>query len=273
MNKESFAINCFYNEFIGDDAAVVDKFVYSKDLFFENSHFKRGWLSPYQIGQKSVLVNISDTITMNATPKYALLGLAFPKNFKTSDIALLSKGIKDTCDKFGVKIVGGDTISSDKICISITIIGILNGKAVYRNGLKNGDYLAFTGNLGQSLKGLKSLLNGYKVSKNSKFANPNLKDKFFYSAAKFINSSMDISDGLSDDLNKLLKANKMGIKFIKKLSKQELLSGEEYEILFSFSPKDRYKIQKIAQKTRTKITIFAKAKRGKFKTNVKNHHF
>lgn len=84
---------------------------------------------------------------------------------------------------------------------------------------------------------------------------------------------MDISDGLNSDLPKILNASKKGIKFIKKLSQNELKSGEEYEILFSFSPKNRTKIEQIAKKTRTKITIFAKATKGHYKTNAKSHHF
>lgn len=273
MDKEAFAISCFKSPFLGDDGAVVGDFVYSKDLFFEGTHFKKSWLTPFQIGQKAMLVNISDAIVMNAKPKFALLGFVMPKNLSQNEIAQISLGIKKTCKDYGVEVIGGDTIKGDKIGISVTIISKLEKKAVFRNGVKNGDFLAFTGHLGQSLKNLKTLLNGYKISSNSRFVKPILKGDFFYKSAKFINAAMDISDGLNSDLPKILNASKKGIKFIKKLSQNELKSGEEYEILFSFSPKNRTKIEQIAKKTRTKITIFAKATKGHYKTNAKSHHF
>ncbi|WP_228661699.1 AIR synthase related protein, partial [Campylobacter coli] len=80
MNKEDFIIKAFLNEKNGDDGAIIDKWCLSKDLFFENVHFKREWLTLEQIATKAMLVNISDAIVMNAKPKYALLGLALPNS-------------------------------------------------------------------------------------------------------------------------------------------------------------------------------------------------
>lgn len=75
MDKENFTIACFSNEYIGDDAAVAGKMVFSKDIFAQNSHFKLGWLSLAEIGYKAMIVNFSDTVVMNAKPKFAFLGL------------------------------------------------------------------------------------------------------------------------------------------------------------------------------------------------------
>ena len=136
MDKENFTIECFGNAYIGDDAAVLGKQVFSKDIFAENSHFKHGWLSLEEIGYKAMIVNFSDTIVMNARPKFALLGLSLPKNFSPQQIKELSVGINRACKEFGVKIIGGDTISSKILNISVSVIGELNGKAVLR---KNGN--------------------------------------------------------------------------------------------------------------------------------------
>ncbi len=76
-----------------------------------------------------MLVNISDAISMNAVPKYALLGLALPKNLSENEIKALQKGFLKTARKFNIKIIGGDTISNDKIDISLTIISKINDKA------------------------------------------------------------------------------------------------------------------------------------------------
>lgn len=276
MDKERYIFEKFSDKKNGDDGALVGKWVFSKDLFVQNIHFKRSWLSLRQIAVKSMLVNISDAVAMNARPKYALLGLELPKDISVSEIDELCGGFLDICKKFNIKIIGGDTISGDRISISVTIISKTK-KAVFRKGAKIGDFIAFTGNLGSVIKDFGILENGGKIDKNSKFITPDLKADFFYKAAKFTTSAMDISDGLSQDLSRLLEKNGAGIKFLKNLSKDELFSGEEYEILFTFAKKNRDKILKIAKKTATKITIFGEIAElsadTKFIDLSKKHHF
>lgn len=276
MDKERYIFEKFSDKKNGDDGALVGKWVFSKDLFVQNIHFKRSWLSLRQIAVKSMLVNISDAVAMNARPKYALLGLELPKDISVSEIDELCGGFLDICKKFNIKIIGGDTISGDRISISVTIISKTK-KAVFRQGAKIGDFIAFTGNLGSVIKDFGILENGGKIDKNSKFITPDLKADFFYKAAKFTTSAMDISDGLSQDLSRLLEKNGAGIKFLKNLSKDELFSGEEYEILFTFAKKNRDKILKIAKKTATKITIFGEIAElsadTKFIDLSKKHHF
>lgn len=273
MDKENFIIKAFLNDKNGDDGAVLGKWCYSKDLFFEGVHFKRSWLSYEQIATKAMLINISDAIVMNAVPKYALLGLALPKNISIKDIQALQKGFLKSTSHFNITIIGGDTISSDKIGICITLISKIRHKAIFRTGLQKGDLLAFTGKLGKSLQGLKTLQNGGKLSKNHRFIKPKLRGEFFYSVAEKVHCAMDISDGLSEDLSKMLHLNKLGLKWLKNLSDDELLSGEEYEILFAFSPKNKAFVEKMAHKFGVKLTIFGKTIKGKYEFNGTRHHF
>ena len=79
FDKEQYLIDSLSSRYIGDDAAVVGDTLYSMDAFFEDTHFKREWMSMEQIGQKAMLVNISDAIAMNAKPKYALVTLSLPQ--------------------------------------------------------------------------------------------------------------------------------------------------------------------------------------------------
>ena len=123
MNKEEYFIKQFTsNKIIGDDGAFIDGFVYSMDAFFENVHFKKEWMSLSQIAYKSMIVNISDAIFMNANPKFVLLSVAIPKSYTNQDLKELSKGFKKAAKEFGIKIIGGDTISNAKLDISVTII-------------------------------------------------------------------------------------------------------------------------------------------------------
>ncbi len=278
MNKEDYFIKQIANQkYIGDDGAYIDGYVYSMDSFFENNHFKKEWVDKKiftfkKLAYKSMLVNISDAIAMNAKPKYALLSVAIPKTYSKKDLKSLAKGFKKAEKKFGFKIIGGDTIENVKLDISITIISKTKNP-IFRNRLLKDDLLCYTGTLGESKRDLEKLLRGETISKKSKFIKPKLKAEFFYEASKYINSSMDISDGLFFELERLSKQNSLGFEFFEKIDESIGISGEEYELLFSFSEENRSKIEEIAKKHKVKLNIFAKAIDGSYKNSYENHHF
>ena len=275
MSKEAFFISGFSSKHIGDDGAVVNNNqVYSKDLFCEDIHFKRSWMRLSQIAEKSMLVNISDAIAMNAKPKWAMIGVVIPKSFSYYELQELSSGFQNVAKAYGIEIIGGDTTAGEKLMISISIISELQGKALYRKNAKVGDFVAFTGALGHSYKELTKLLRGGHVGKASRFMKPHLKAKFIYKAAKHLNAGMDISDGLSKDLSRLLEASgSLGLHVKHKMPKRILCSGEEYEMLFTFDARKKAIIKRIAKQTRTKITIVGKIARKRYACRCKEHHF
>lgn len=272
MNLENYFISQFTSSHIGDDGALIDNYVYSKDAFFENIHFKKSWMSYYQIAQKAMLVNISDAVAMNAKPLYALLSVAMPKGMSKAQMQELSDGFKDSAKKYGVEIIGGDTISNVKLDITITIISRTK-KPLTRVGLRKNHLLAYTGRIGDSKKDLQKLMNLGKIHKNSKFVNIDLRDKFIKKIERFLSSGMDISDGLYSDLGKLADANQIGFKFYNRISKQIGCSGEEYEMLIAFDKRDKKAILRRAVQSRTKVNIFATATRKKYNNRCKAHHF
>lgn len=277
MNKEDYFIKQFLDKsdkksFIGDDGAVIGDYVYSMDAFFEDVHFKREWMSLKQIAKKSMLINISDAIVMNAKPKYALLTVAIPPHFTPKQLRKLSRGFKSAAKMFNIEIIGGDTISNEKLDISVTIISQTKSP-VFRTGTKKNDLLCYTGSLGSVKKDLDSLLRGEKVDKSSKFIKPLLRPEFFYEIAPYINSALDISDGLFFELERLSKANGIGFEFFYDINNEIGCSGEEYEVLFSFNEKNKKTIEKIAKKHKIDLNIFARAAKGKFNCDCKSHHF
>lgn len=274
MNVESYFIKLFsdHTRHIGDDGAVIGQQVFSNDAFCENVHFKRSWMTLRQITYKSMLINISDAIAMNAKPQYALLSAAIPSHYSLHDLRELHAGFQEAADAYGIEIIGGDTVSNSKLDISITIISTTD-RPLQRNGLKQGDLLAYTGSIGKSARDLRYLLSGGKVHSQSKFVRFGLRSAFIADAVKSLSCGMDISDGLGSDLERLHSLNRVGFRFTKPLDKKLFCSGEEYEMLVGFNPRQRKKLIRLAAKNRTPLQIFAKAKRTSYKNCCKAHHF
>ena len=157
MDKERYIFEKFRSKFNGDDCAVIGERAYCKDLFVEGVHFRRGWLSLREIGAKAMLVNISDMIATNARAKYALLGLALPREIGTREIDELCAGVSETAREWGIRIIGGDTIGSDRIALSVSLIGKCK-RPVFRSGARVGDLIAHTGELGGVGRDLSVLL-------------------------------------------------------------------------------------------------------------------
>ena len=272
MNLEYYFISQFKNKNIGDDGALIDDEIYSKDAFFENVHFKTSWMSYYQIARKAMLVNISDAIAMNAQPKYALLSVAMPKNITKTQMKELAQGFLDVAKEYNLEIIGGDTISNTKLDITITIISQTK-KPLLRKGLRVNHILAYTGVLGKSAKELKKIFNNGSLHKKSKFIDIKLQQKFIKDTTRFLSAGMDISDGLLSDLEKLSVVNKIGFKFFKHMPKSVVCSGEEYEMLIAFDKRQLKTVKRRAFQNRVKLNIFAQARREKYVNRCRAHHF
>lgn len=272
MNKEDYLINKLSSPYIGDDGAIVKDKIYSMDAFFENIHFRREWMSLKQIARKAMLINISDAIAMNATPLYALVALSLPKNISTDEIDEIITSIHKTAHEFGCEIIGGDTIAGERLDFAITIISKSNNPLT-RKGLKEGDLLAYTGELGESKRDLNRLFDGQKIENDSKFIEPILRQKFIEKARPYLSVGMDISDGLFSDTNKLLNYNSIGFESIININYDIGSSGEEYEMLVGFDADNFNKILEIADELDMDLTIFAKVKDNKKRFESVEHHF
>lgn len=265
--------------------------VSATDGFCEDIHFKRDWFSPYMLAYKAFLVNISDFVAKNATPTFALISLVIARDMKKSQIQEIVSGLGDVCKKFHIKIVGGDTMLGDKLAFHITLFGTAN-KPIPRYCQKNSLLFCTQGHagIGFSLKVLRSLLrfkptqnyfskNKERVLNDSNINYTDAQNRFYFPSprvhfmkffGKYIHASMDISDGLLEDIPKLLSNSNVTIipsKAFYKLKngaqKWRIQSGEEYEILFCIRAKYRNTLKRIALKTRTKILFLGKLKRGK----------
>ena len=274
MDLEEYFIAHFAksSKAIGDDAAYKSGLLYSQDAFFEGVHFRREWMPLGEIAKRAMLVNISDAVAMQAIPRYALLSVAVPRDITKKELKELAFGFKEAASAYGVEIIGGDTIANSKLDISITIISA-SKKPLRRKGIKHGHLLAYTGRLGKSAKELKRLLRGGKIHARSKFRSIELRASFLSKARRYLSAGMDISDGLFSDLAKLSSINGVGYCFFWPVAKEVGCSGEEYEMLIAFDARYKNAIMRRAKQARTALTIFAQARRGRYKNRCKGHHF
>jgi thiamine-monophosphate kinase len=235
------------SEYIGDDCAYLKDLgiVMSQDSLVEDVHFSLEFTSPYQLGFKSVMVNVSDICASGAEPKYLTISLSLPKYIDESFVKDFYEGAKEACQN--VKIVGGDITGSDKIFISITAIGSCEGRKISsRSNAKVGYKVIVSGEHGNSAKGLEILQTGGEKSLNNKFIQAHLmpvaQRKFSKQIAENIQENyamMDTSDGLADALMQIAKASGVTIKvetskilYDKSVEIDKVLyGGEDYQLV------------------------------------------
>ena len=214
--KELDFINIIKNQtntlLLGDDCAYLKELgiVISQDNFVEDVHFKKAWASPYQIGYKAAVVNISDILASGGKPEYLTIGLSIPNDIDEAFIKEFYRGIQ--AGSYGAKIAGGDITGGDKIFISITAVGSTgNRKISSRASAKPGFVVITNGKYGLSSKGLQELICGKNNSENiSAHLEPKLNPNFSEQISTNIKTAyamMDTSDGLADALFKIAQAS------------------------------------------------------------------
>ncbi len=232
-------------KYVGDDCAYLKELgiVISQDSLVENIHFKRDWCSTYQLGYKSMAVNISDILASGAKPKYTTIALSLTNDIDENFVKEFYKGAQSVCKN--IEIVGGDITGSKKdIMISITAIGLTKGRNISsRRNAKKGYILLTKGNYGSSALGLEKLQEGKKDNEFVKYhLEPELEYEFSEQVSTLVKENyamMDTSDGIVDALFRIAEAS--GVKLVVdydkiphlKEAKTEhvLFGGEDYKLV------------------------------------------
>ena len=267
------------------------RLVVSIDTYNEGVHFP-DFKYPNLVIKKVIRSSISDLIAKGVKPEYYFISGSGNKiKFSKKNLKMISKSLNQEQKKYDLKLSGGDTTNFNKVSFSITCIGF-SKKIVERNKARLNDDIYVTGNLGDSFIGLKSIKNKIKINSKLKkyFVNqfycPNLPYKIYKEIHKFANTSMDISDGLITDMNKLINKQKLSfeihvnkipisknlefyLKKYKKLKTQYLFNGDDYQILFTASKKKRLLIKSVGKKMNQKFTIIGKINKGYKKNSIK----
>lgn len=243
--------------------ASISPFVIGMDSFCEGVHFLAHWFSPYELAFKAFLVNFSDIVAMNATPAYAMLSIGLPKYWSKAEIKDFIRGIGDFCRTYNIKLIGGDTISTQDLQIHITFFGLVHKHTLYRDKIPASSVLFYTCDkypqhiITQSYKVLKNLLNQPKnriLYPKGRFLKPHIRQSFVRDCAHFLKGGMDISDGLLSEIARLCALNhlcfKSSLPLFRPHIKMLLHTPEEYEMLLAVSPKDILRLKRQAQRHR-----------------------
>ncbi len=256
----------------------------SVDTYVEGVHFI-DFKNPDLVIKKILRSSISDLICKGVTPKYYFISGSGNKNtFSKINLSKISKSLKQEQKKYSIYLSGGDTVFSKKLSFTITSIGFSN-KIILRNNAKYNDDIYVTGNLGDSFIGLRILKNKIKLNKvlSKYFVNryflPNLNIKLTKKLLLFANTSIDISDGLITDLQKLINKQNFSYKLfikdipisknLKKLINKKIVKktsciscGDDYQILFTASPSKERIIKKTSNILGIKISKIGKICKG-----------
>ena len=276
-----------------NDDVFFDKkkeLVISIDTYNDKNHFIN-FNEPDLVIKKIIRSSISDLICKGVQPKfYFISGSGNNKSFSNNNLLQISKSLKEEQKKYGIFLCGGDTTFSNKLSFSITSVGY-SKNIIYRNKAKINDDIYVTGNLGDSFIGLQILKKKIKFNKkiNNYFINKYYKPDIQLNIAKkllsFANSSIDISDGLISDLEKMMNMQNYSYEIIEKkipiskylsklikihkFNKSRLVSkGDDYQVLFTAAGSKSRIIHKTSKILGIKITKIGKIINSKNKSHI-----
>lgn len=271
---------------IGDDAAVFrgnsgKETIISVDLLIEDIDFRRTTTPPYLLGHKALAVSLSDLAAMGSRPLFALVSIGVPEDvWQTDFVDRMYDGWLNLANRYGVQLIGGDTSRAhEHIVIDSIAIGECSaGMAVKRMGASAGDQIFVTGSLGAAAAGLRL------IERGAHLAEQNLGDEdsqkldhvllrqlrpeprvgwgIVLGEERLATAMIDLSDGLSSDLNHLCEASKVGALIdaallpiderVVELCGRRALDplqlalhgGEDFELLFTVKPENVARLPK-----------------------------
>jgi len=250
---------------IGDDAAVLvgtgrRDWVVTTDLMIENVHFLRQAQTARAVGYRALARALSDIAAMAAVPRYALVALAVPPALDTGWVREFFSGLLAVARRYKVALAGGDLSAAERIVADVQVLGVVEkGQAVERRGAQPGEQVFVSGELGASRLGLEVIRAGMsslspalkRAVRAHLYPQPRLRLARALHRRFPLTAMIDISDGLSTDLDHLCQASGVGaVLFASRLPavrvpaaaarrlgvsglELALHGGEDYELLFT----------------------------------------
>ncbi len=290
---------------IGDDCAVFDAsstctWVVTTDMLVEEVHFRRRWISPYFLGRKSLLVNLSDLAAMGAQPYACLLGLALPRDLPEEYVHSLISGFLEESRRWKTPLVGGDISRSGAIHLNVTVWGYVNsGAPVYRSKAISGDRVVLIGETGFARLGLEVLYKEdpqelwqvasekalaawageefrYRCLKAHFLPDPLIEVGTWLQENSLANAMIDVSDGLAADLLHIARESRLTAHLEvsqlilpnscedSEISLSSALDGgEDYALLFASSDEQWQRLQAYYPSHFPAYRVIGKLREGK----------
>ncbi len=209
---------------IGDDCAIIpinkkQALLVTTDMLIEDRHFLKEKIPPFELGNKSLAVNLSDIAAMGGTPESIFLSVGIPPGTQIEWLDEFFKGLEELTAKTNTFLLGGDTTKSpDKLIINITVLGKADVNRIKkRNTAKPGDIICTTDCIGDSAAGLKVLLENIAIDEDTRYLVkrhhlplPHIDEGKWLSIQKGTHAMIDVSDGIESDIHRIMECSKVG---------------------------------------------------------------
>lgn len=257
----------------GDDCAQFDGWLATLDMSVEGTHFRMDWSTPEQAVQKCLLSNFSDINAMGGVPRLALLGLCLNRHWAPDMHTRVAQAFAEGCKSQGVQLIGGDTVTGEKACFSVTVLGTSDHAPLVRSAARPGQDIYVAGVLGDSAAGLWLLQNDcplkapwvLELMAAHRVPTPPLSVGPQIAALPGIGACLDLSDGFSSELHHMAQQSQVCLRidessiplssaltsFCHHFEMDSrpfwLNGGEDYGLLFTCDSQERVILQSLTQ--------------------------
>ena len=267
---------------VGDDCALLQpapgmQLAVSTDLLVEGRHFL-STVDPRALGHKALAVNLSDLAACGAQPLAFTLSLALP-SVDEAWLSGFSQGLFALADAHDCELVGGDT-TRGPLAVNITVFGeVPAGQALLRSGARPGDDVWVSGTLGdarlalEAFRGTVSLPQAVFAAARLRLERPEPRVALGLALRGVASAAIDVSDGLLGDLGHVLERSGVGatveaapargllaaagqglVLDDARLDELEFAGGDDYELAFTASPRDRAAVEAAGRDSATRVT-------------------
>lgn len=257
----------------GDDVSAIDLgggrlAVIKCDMLVAKTDVPQG-MSYWQAARKAVVSTVSDFASKGVPPLGLLASLGLPYHFKKNDIVQVGLGLNAGAREYDTYVVGGDTNEAEDLIIDCVGFGLGDEATIMkRSGAIPGDLVATTSSFGKTAAGLKMIGEGLSAPSKIKrelmeavyMPKAHLKEGLALAKTRAVTSCIDSSDGLAWSLYELARMSKVGFEItdipvaasVKTFAESQRLDatrlalhgGEEYNLIFTFKPRDAAKVSK-----------------------------
>ena len=261
----------------GQDCAVVRcggrRYLFTVDALVEGVHFQRPWLTPRQLGRKSFLVNASDVAAMGGRPRFCVVGVAVPTDYRVRDLSALQAGLVEAAREVGAAVVGGNLTRAPQLSVSVALLAEAPHRIVTRQGARQGDRIYVTGTLGDAALGCRALGSGRsrgagQAIRRFREPSPRLRAGRMLVESGIASAMIDVSDGLAQDLGHICEQSRVGAvvhthriplsaAYRAAPGRHDLLAlhgGEDYELLCTVPERQVKRLERVRARLGCAIT-------------------